>query len=164
MEDARFEDTAFTDQPLRLAIASAEDVEPASALLQDAVGHNGDISWMPRRRRLAILLNRFRWEDSARATAEGRAYERVRSILMLDSVMRVRSRGIEPKERQSIFSLLALRWQPRGEGTGSLILTLARSGAGGAELAADVECLDGRIIDLTRPWEAPTGKAPDHGD
>ena len=65
--DARFEDAPLSDRPLRLRAESADDVEVISSLVQDAVGKAGDIAWMPRKRRLVVLVNRFRWEDSAGA-------------------------------------------------------------------------------------------------
>lgn len=159
MSDARYFDVDFTDRPLRLSAQSAEDLAVISTLAQDAVGRAGEVSWMPRRRRLAILLNRFRWEDRARAEREGRPFERVRSALLFDSVEAVRARGVDPADRQTPLSLLRIDFEPEAEGPGGRVL-LALSG--GAEVALDVECLDACLLDLTRPWEAPSRRAPDH--
>ena len=158
MTDARFEDAGFADVPLRLAIESPDDVPVVSALLQDAVGLAGEITWMPRRHRLTMLLNRFRWEDHAAAERDGRAFERVRSALIFDGVLHVKASGLDPRERETIFSLLQITFEPGEDGAGRVVLALAGDGA----LALDVECLDARLIDLTRPWEARAGKAPDH--
>ena len=98
-EDARFEDAAFTDQPLKLGVQSAEDIPVISALVQDAVGLAGEISWMPRRRRVAILLNRFRWEDKDDATRSGRPFERVRAAVTFESVLSLRANGLNPAEK-----------------------------------------------------------------
>jgi hypothetical protein len=35
--------------------------------------------------------------------------------------------------------------------------------AGGAEISIEVECIDLAMVDLTRPWTAKAGKAPEHG-
>ena len=166
MSDASYRDAAFSDQPLRLAAETPDDLAVVSALAQDAVGRAGEVSWMPRRRRLAILLNRFRWEDRSAADRDGRPYERVRSALLFDSVLTVRARGVDASDRLAPLSLLRIDWRPEApaqvgdtEGVGGRILLAL---AGGGELALDVECIDACLIDLTRPWEARARRAPDH--
>ena len=139
--------------------ATAEDLAVVSALSQDAVGRAGEVSWQPRRRRLAILLNRFRWEDRPQAEREGRPYERVRSALIFDGVLAVRARGIDPADRETPLSLLRIDYTPDEEGLGGQILLAL---AGGGEVAIEVECIEACLIDLTRPWVAPSGHAPDH--
>ena len=79
--DARFEEVGHSDRPLRLRAESAEDLAVISSLVQDALARTGDISWAKSRRRLVLLLNRFRWEDRAAAEAEGRPPERVLQLL-----------------------------------------------------------------------------------
>lgn len=155
-EDARFDDASGGDTPLRLSVQSAEDLEVASALLQDAVGLTGEISWMPRRRRLALLVNRFRWEDQERAKREKRDFERVRAALVFDDVMAVRASGLDPSDKDTIFSILRMSFEPGEDGAGVLRLDLAGDG----EIRLEVECLDGRIMDVSRPWVARG--APDH--
>lgn len=156
MTDATFEDGAFSDQPLKLAAAGADDLTVVSALVQDAVGVTREISWMPRRHRLVLLVNRFRWEDREAADREGRASERVRSAIVIDGVLGVRAKGLDPQERETVYALLSVSFEAGEDGAGVLVLTLAGDG----ELALDVEMLDLRLIDLTRPWEA-SGQ-PDH--
>lgn len=157
MEDARFEDGASADQPLRLLVESDEDLSVASALLQDAVGTAADISWLPRRRRLVMALNRFRWEDRSSAEKQRRPYERVRTTLVIDSVLSVKARGLDPADKDMNFAVLGLVFEPSADGAGRLILQLAGDG----DLALDVECLDLRLSDVSRPWVAKAG-APDH--
>ena len=158
--DARFEDAPLSDRPLRLRAESADDVAVISSLVQDAVGKAGDIAWMPKKRRLVVLVNRFRWEDSDGAEQAHRPFERVRSAVTVESVLKVRARGVEPAERDQVFDLLAITFAPAEGCAGTLTLTLA----GGAEFAVEVECLELTLADLTRPWEAKSGKAPEHGD
>lgn len=158
MADARFEDAGFSDAPLRLKIESAEDVPIVSALVQDAVGLAGEITWMPRRRRLVMLVNRFRWEDKAEAEQVGRPFERVRSALTFDSVLSVKASGLDPKEKDMVYSVLNMSWTPIEDAAGSLEIALAGDGA----LSLKMECLDGQLMDLTRPWEAKSGSVPDH--
>lgn len=158
MSDATFEEGAFADQPLKLGVESADDLTVVSTLMQDAVGLAHEISWMPRRHRLVALINRFRWEDREAADRQGRKSERVRSALIVDGVLAVRARGLDPRERDVVYSILALSFEAGEDAAGTLSLTLAGDG----ELVLDVEALDLRLIDLTRPWEAKG--APSHDD
>lgn len=158
MTDATFEEGAYSDQPLRLAVESADDLTVASALVQDAVGLTGEISWMPRRHRLVVLLNRFRWEDRDTAAKLGRAFERVRTALMVDNVLRVQAMGLDPTDKDTVYSVLSITFAPGEDGAGRLSMTLAGDG----ELGLDVECLDLKLIDLTRPWQAKSDSVPQH--
>jgi hypothetical protein len=155
-EDARFEDGG--EAPLRLRALDADDLRVISTLCQDAVFPGSEISWQPRRRRLAVLLNRFRWEDGAAARAGGRPFERVRSVLAVEDVGKVQSQGLA-RDADTVYALLELGWEPGEDGTGRLTLTLAGDGA----LALDVEALEVTLTDVTRPYRAPSGRAPDHG-
>jgi len=156
-EDARFEDAGPSDRPLRLRAESAEDLAILSSLVQDSVGRAGDIAWMPKKRRLVLMLNRFRWENGGGGSAA--QPERVRSAVSIDSVLRVRARGLDPRQGEQVYDLLAILFEP-AEGCGGMLnLTLA----GGAEIRAEVECLDLTLADLSRPWPAKASKAPRHG-
>lgn len=159
--DARFEDVTATatDRPLRLRAETAEDLTVMSSLLQDAVGRTGEIVWARGRRRLVLVLNRFRWEDRNRAETERRSYERVQTALTLEGVLAVRARGICPEDGQTIYSLLAVAFEPNeGCCSGRVRLTLAGDG----EILAEVECLDATLADVSRPWSARAARAPDH--
>lgn len=155
-EDARFEDAA--EAPLRLLAQDTDDLQVISALVQDAVFPASEMRWLPRDRRFAILLNRFRWEDRAGAVARRHPAERVQTLLVVDDVQRVASQGVPRDDGDLVLSLLALGFEPGADGTGRLLLTLAGDGA----LALDVECLAVSLRDVTRPYRAPSGKVPRH--
>ncbi|QDL91824.1 DUF2948 family protein [Paroceanicella profunda] len=156
--DARFEDAG--EGPLRLKAETAEDLTVISALVQDAVTTVGDVAFAQRHHRLALLVNRFRWEDRVAAERAGRAYERVRSLLVVESALSVRSNGLDRSAKDTVLSVLSLAFEPAEEGAGTLTLLLAGDG----EIAVTVECLDVSLTDVTRPYVAPSGKAPGHGD
>ena len=158
MTDARFRDGE--EGPLRLLAQEAADVPVLSALLQDAVLPAGEMRYDRRRRRFAALLNRFRWEDRDEAAREGRPYERVRALLTVEDVLAAKVMGVDPGRKDEILSVLSLAWEPGGDGTGRLVLTLAGDGA----VALEVETLDARLEDVTRPYIAPSRRAPDHGE
>lgn len=154
--DAGFADGA--EGPLMLGAAEPDDLPVISALVQDAVMTGADMAWDRRGRRLTLLINRFRWEDREAAQRQGRPYERVRSLLVLDDVTRVSSQGIDRGAAGTVLSLLALGWQAGPDGTGRIEVTFAGDGA----LAAEAECLNVTLRDVTRPYAAPSGKAPAH--
>jgi hypothetical protein len=156
MTDARFQDGG--EGPLHLVAQDAEDVRVISTLVQDAVLPVTEISHDPKRRRFALMLNRFRWEDRSQAEAVGRAYERVRSVLVVEDVLKVQSFGIDRSDKDLVLSLLSVDFAAGEDGTGRLTLTLAGDGA----IALDVEALDLRLEDVTRPYRAPSGKVPTH--
>ena len=156
MTDAKFEDGG--EAPLRLVAQDAEDLKVIAALLQDAVLPVTELKYDARQRRFAALLNRFRWEDRVEAERVGRAYERVRSVLVVEDVRKVQSFGFDRADKDLVLSLLSMSFEPGEDGTGRLTLTLAGDGA----VALDVEALDLRLDDVTRPYRAPSGKVPHH--
>jgi hypothetical protein len=164
MTDARFEDGA--ERPLRLAAQDAADLRVIAALVQDAVLSGADMTWQPRQRRFALLINRFRWEDHAAAQAARRPPERVRSVLTFGDVTRVAQQGLDRRDADTVLSLLTLDYSPDSPsasadtpaGPGRVTLILAGDGA----VALTVECLDVTLSDVTRPYAAPARRAPHH--
>ena len=156
MTDARFQDGG--EEPLRLVAQDAEDLKVVSSLVQDAVLPVTELKYDAKRRRFAALLNRFRWEDRAEAERVGRAYERVRSVLVVEDVLKAQTMGFDRADKDLVLSLLSLDFAPGADGTGRRTLTLAGDGA----IALDIEALDLRIDDVTRPYRAPSGKMPRH--
>lgn len=154
-------DASFMDGepgPLALKAADAEDLAVISALVQDAVLPVTEIAYDRNARRLALLINRFRWEDAEAAARESRPYERVRSLLVISDVMALRSDGISRADADMVLELLTIGWQPGEDGTGRLLLDFAGDGT----LAADVECINCDLRDVTRPYIAPSRKRPGH--
>jgi len=155
-QDATFEDGR--EAPLRLKALDAEDLSVMAALVQDAVFPAAEMQWDRKARRFAILLNRFRWEDAPRAEARKRSYERVQAVLAIEDVLRVQSQGVDKSDPDMVFSLLAMAFTPGEDGAGRLELTLAGDGV----IALEVEALEVILRDVTRPYAAPSNKAPAH--
>ncbi|SFC86127.1 DUF2948 family protein [Tropicimonas isoalkanivorans] len=157
MSDATFEEGA--ERPVFVAATDADDLHVISAMVQDAVLPITEMTWDRPRRRFALLLNRFRWEDRAAAEQRGRPYERVQSLLLIDDVTKVASQGIDRSDKDTILSILTISFAPGEDGTGRVELVLAGDGA----IALDVECLNVTLRDVTRPYLAPSGHVPKHG-
>lgn len=158
MTDASFEDGR--EAPLRIRAMDTEDLAVISSLVQDAIFPITEMRWQVSKRRFALLINRFRWEDAPAATARGRAFERVQSVLAIEDVTKVATQGIDRSDRDMVLSLLSVAFEAGPDGTGRLILTLAGDGA----IALDVEALEVSLQDVTRPYVAPSGHAPKHPD
>lgn len=157
-KDARFEDGG--PKALRLKAEDPDDMQVISTLAQDAVLTIGDISWKPHERRAACLINRFRWEDQHHARRHGRAFERVRSVLVFDDVTHMAGNGIDRSDPDVVLSLLSLAWEAGEDSTGRVVLTFAGDGA----IALDAECINVTLQDVTRPYIAPSRKTPQHPD
>ena len=157
-EDARFEDGGA--RPMLLRAVVFVDLQVISSLILYRVFPITEMTWKRRERRFAILLNRFRWEDAGAAAQRGRPYERVQSVLTIEDVLHVATQGIDRSEADTVLSLLSAAFTPGEDGTGRGTLTLAGDGA----VAVDVEALEVTLADVTRPYVAPSGKAPDHPD
>jgi hypothetical protein len=154
VEDARFEDGG--EQPVALRALDADDLRVISSLAQDAVFPVTEMTWDRPRRRVALLVNRFRWEQAGGKTAP----ERVQSVLVIEDALAVASQGFDRADPDLVLSLLALEWTAGEDGTGRITLVLAGDGA----IAVDVEALEVTLRDVTKPYTAPSGRAPHHPD
>lgn len=154
--DATFDDGR--EAPLNLGAQDGADLEVISSLIQDSVFPVTEMKWNAAQHRFALLLNRFRWEDEEAARLRGRAFERVQSLLVVDNVLGVASQGIARDDKDMVLSLLSVTFEPGEDCTGVVLLTLAGDGA----IRLNVEALEVTIKDVTRPYQAPSQKAPDH--
>ncbi|AZQ66907.1 DUF2948 family protein [Silicimonas algicola] len=159
-DDARFEDAA--ERPLRLKAETAEDVTVLAALVQDAILSSTEMKWEKGHRRFVCLLNRFRWEDKVAAKTRGRGFERVRAVLSIGDALAVRQQGLDRSvlDGDTVLSLLTLAFEPGEDGAGRVVLTFAGDGA----VAVEVEAVNLVLQDVTRPYLAPSGRAPSHPD
>jgi hypothetical protein len=139
---------------LKLLALDTEDLSVVSAHLQDSVFKTEGLAYDGRHRVFSIVLNRFVWE---KASGRGKSFERRRAALALKRVNAVRSIGIDRKNGDAVFSLLALSFTPNGEGPdGTLEILLS----GEASIALDVECVELQLADTGGAWE--TSLKPRH--
>jgi hypothetical protein len=139
---------------LKLVALDSEDLAVISAHMQDSVFKVGDVEWSPRDQQLALAANRFVWEEAAR---KRKGFERHRAVLAFKRVLAVRSTGIDRQKRDDVLSLLAIRFEQKGEGPdGTVELTLS----GAATIALDVECIEVQLADVGGAWE--TASKPRH--
>ena len=139
-----------TASRLKLAAADAEDLEVLSARLQDAVLKLKNVSWQPRKRRFAAVVNRLQWESGGQT--------RVRAGLHFDGVLKVQSSKVKLGAGEAVVSILAVTFAANGgEDPGGVIEIVL---AGGGALRLTVECIDAELADISGPWAARG--TPDH--
>ena len=141
---------------LKLMALDNEDLDVISAHMQDSVFKVGDMSFAPGLGQFSLAANRFDWEQSGERS---KSYERHRAALVFKRVQAVRSNGVDRRNRDEVLSLLAIRFEQKGEGPdGTIELTLA----GKATIALDVECIEVQLADIGGTWE--TVHKPRHPD
>ncbi|MBV9330519.1 MAG: DUF2948 family protein [Alphaproteobacteria bacterium] len=136
-------------EPL-LAAEDAEDLEILSARLQDAVGRIKDFVYLPKKRRFAAVLNRFKWERDG--NGRGGADARVRSGLFFDGVLSARSRNLKRGAPDAVVSLLAISFSAKSADDSAGTIELQFSGGGAIRL--EVECIEAGLQDISGEWAA----------
>jgi hypothetical protein len=133
-------------QQLKLRVEDEEDLYVVSAYLQDAVVRVGDVAYLPKARRFALLANRYCWEcDDAR-----KAGQRKLAGIHFDGVITAKSTRIRQNNPDAVLQLLALQFTPQDGNGGAVDLCFA----GGGRIRLEVEYLDASMRDLAGPWQA----------
>ncbi|WP_026942161.1 DUF2948 family protein [Hellea balneolensis] len=133
---------------LRLKAETQDDLQVIAAAVQDAILRVGEINYDLRGRSLTLRMTRFQHESDKAARAQ--------SGIRFDSVLGVRTRGIDRSDPEAMAVLLNVVFDETDKPAGVLSLIFA----GGGELQADVECLDVILADVTGARE--TNKLPLH--
>lgn len=139
--------------PLKFVVLDEEDLEIASAHLQDAVVKVADVLWRPQERRLVLALNRFDWEGAQTGNPE---FRRRRSALRFERVLSCKCKSVNPAGKDAVLNLLAVEFAETDTPAG--VVTLIFSGGGALRL--EVECLEAELADLGPTWS--TGCCPAH--
>ena len=139
--------------PLKFVVLDEEDLEVASAHLQDAVVKVSDVLWRPQEKRVVVALNRFDWESAQSADPE---YRRRRTALRFERVLSCKCRQVDPASKDAVLNLLAVEFSESEAPSGVVTLTFS----GGASMRLEVECLEAELADLGPSWT--TAVCPDH--
>jgi len=141
-------------EPLKLIALDEEDLAVLSSLLQDAVLRVADMTYLPKQKRFAAALNRFDWEDAAKASTKD--YRRRRTALRFDRVFSAKLKNLKPRAESRVLSLLAISFTPKEAPGGTLTLTFS----GDASIQLEVECIEAELKDLGPEWR--TRSKPQH--
>jgi hypothetical protein len=159
--------------PLKFVVLDEEDLEVASAHLQDAVLKVSDILWRPQEKRVVIALHRFDWEGAQGAQgAQGARgvqgvqgvqgadpqYQRRLAALRFERVLSCKCRQVDPVRKDAVLNLLAVEFSETEAPSGVIMLTFS----GGASVRLEVECLEAELADLGPSWTAAS--CPSHAD
>ena len=155
-EDARFEDGDNT--ALNIGAFDQRDLEVVSSLIQDSIFPTSEIKWLSSVGKLALLVNRFRWEDTSLVQLRDRKAERVQSLLIISHVKSISSRGFSPKQKDKILSILSISFDGEDGGSGSILIVLS----GNESILVEVDALEIHLRDVTMPYIAPSGTTPKH--
>jgi hypothetical protein len=137
-------------QSLKLIALDAEDLSVVSAHLQDGILKVADMAYLPHEKRFALIIKRFDWEHAAKT--DGQSLERRQAALRFERVLAARITGIDLTKRSEVLSLLALRFEGKGDDDPSGKITLLFAGDSAVQL--DVECIEGELKDLGAVWQA----------
>jgi DUF2948 family protein len=150
--------------PLKLVVLDEEDLEVASAHLQDSVLKVCDVLWRPREKRVVVALNRFDWESAqANAGGAGAQYQRRRAALRFERVLSCKCRQVDLVRKDAVLNLLAVEFSETEAPSGVITLTFS----GGASVRLEVECLEAELSDFGPSWTAsscPAHTAADADD
>lgn len=137
---------------LRLTALDAEDLSIISAHMQDAVLKAGDLSYLRKARKFALIANRFVWEHEAKAEH----FERRRAGLHFDRVNKVTVQNLRRDDREAVLSLLSIGFEAGKAPSGVIVLNFS----GGGTIRLEVECIEAQLSDLGPAWT--TANMPQH--
>lgn len=169
----------MTPDRLKLRAHDLADLAVLSAALQDALVAVGDMAWLPQEHRFVLVANRFRWEaepetlaageleettptadgpaedapteDAGFAAASANFFSRANCGLCFDRVLSAKTRGFDPRKRDQLLNLLAIKSDGR-------VVRLYFSD--GAEVRLEVARIAVHLEDLGESW--PTHWRPSH--
>lgn len=136
---------------IRWQAESREDLALLSTILQDSILRVSDVSYDRKMHSFTMILNRYAREKGDQ--------KRVRSILRVEGVLALKSRGISRDNPEGLMVLLGADFLPDDEPPGGA-LTFAF--AGGGQLKLKLELIELLLMDVSKIWG--TKNVPNHGE
>lgn len=133
---------------LSLKAETAEDLSVISSAVQDSILRVQGILYNSKTRSLMLGLQRYRHEDKKPS--------RIISALRFDSVLSMKSIGIDRSNEEAFLVLLSISFEPTQAPSGDVILSFS----GGGKIKLDAECLEVMLLDQGEAWS--TKSMPDH--
>ncbi len=132
---------------LKLLARDTEDLNVFSAYLQDSVIVTNDIKFLPKTQKLICVFNRFMWEDLEKGVF--RKNKRIRSALVFDRILSVKSKRINPKKKTKIIEFLAIKTEVKDN-----YFDIRFIFSGDSILLIRAEEIDSSLEDFGQTWEA----------
>ena len=138
---------------LKIAALDPEDLAILSAHLQDAEVSIGDMAYLPKAQRFALVASRFDWYGAGQGLCE-----RCQTGLHFERVSRVRRAGFD-QDPATVLTLLAISFTPPERPAGTVLLHFSDDGA----IRLDVECLEAALADIGPRWPCTNPPKRDPG-
>ena len=135
-----------------------EDLVVISTLSQDSIIKVSNIKWAKKSKRFYLLINRFCWELNDLSKKKSLNMLRINSIMSFNSVLSVKSVGIQQNKTSDITSLLTLNYN---------FITFEKQAidlifSGNSQITLNIECIDAYLKDISEPYEGTISKPPKH--
>ncbi|MCI0465900.1 MAG: DUF2948 family protein [Beijerinckiaceae bacterium] len=140
----------------RLIAFDADDLAVIAANLQDALVRVGDMAYLPRSKKFAMVTSRFDWIEAVTRTNGPYSCERCQTGLNFGRVLKVSCLGFCHRDKPLILNLLDIAFRDTDPPAGFVEFTFSA----GRALRLEVECLEAEIRDLGNRWKAKS--APRH--
>jgi hypothetical protein len=134
----------------------ADDLAVIAANLQDALVRVGDMAYLPRSKRFAMVASRFDWLKAVADKSGRPCCERCHTVLQFGRVLKVSCLGFCHHDRGLVLNLLDIGFRHTEPPAGFVEFIFSA----GRALRLEVECLEAEIRDLGIRWKARS--APNH--
>ena len=131
---------------LKLLANDEKDLKIFSAYLQDGVILTQDIKFLKKNKTLLCIFNRFMWEDAEHGVF--RENRRIKSALVFKSILKVKSKNINVKNKSRILEFLALEVNKLKNDNYSLKLIFSGDGV----ISMEAEFIDSTLEDFSDSW------------
>ena len=143
---------------LSLIAQNEEDLVVISTLCQDSIIKIANIKWAKKSKRFYLLINRFCWELNDLSKKKSSNMFRINSIMSFNSVLSVKSAGIQQNNNSDITSLLTINYNFFNFQKQAIDLIFS----GNSQISLNIECIDVFLKDISEPFEGTTSKQPKH--
>ena len=140
---------------MKLQALDSDDLAILAAQTQDAIVRAGDIAFLPKERRFALVANRFDWLAAVKPK-DKKDWKRRAAGLRFEAVKRAQLTGFNPGAADAVLVLLSIEFTPSEAPAGWITLQFAA----GAAIRLEVEYIEAELKDLGAVWS--TKNRPDH--
>ena len=143
---------------LSLIAQNEEDLVVISTLCQDSIIKIANIKWAKKSKRFYLLINRYCWELNDLSKKKSSNMLRINSLMSFNSVLSVKSAGIQQNNNSDITSLLTINYNFFNFEKQAIDLIFS----GNSQISLNIECIDVFLKDISEPFEGTTSKQPKH--
>ena len=129
-----------------------------STLCQDSIIKIANIKWAKKSKRFYLLINRFCWELNDLSKKKSSNMLRINTLMSFNSVLSVKSAGIQQNNNSDITSLLTINYNFFNFEKQAIDLIFS----GNSQISLNIECIDVFLKDISGPFEGTTSKQPKH--